>query len=161
MSESLTYQRQGAPTRDQVHTLFAQTMGYVAATAGLFALGAYLDRNMVGVAWTAAPDLDGWAVEERLLDGLAPLREHPAQSQCGVPAARRTKPRGGRDRLSGLSRPGRKPGAIREQAASPGQRPAENADEVTFDPAHLPAARPTASRSYGAQRHPTERKGLP
>lgn len=62
------------------------------ATAGLFALGAYLDRNMVGVAWTAAPDLDGWAVEERLLDDLAPLREHPAQSQCGVPAARRTKP---------------------------------------------------------------------
>ena len=59
-------------------------MGYVAATAGLFALGAYLDRNMVGVAWTAAPDLDGWAVEERLLDDLAPLREHPAQSQCGV-----------------------------------------------------------------------------
>jgi len=41
---------------------------------------------------TAAPDLDGWAVVERLLDDLAPLREHPAQSQCGVPAARRTKP---------------------------------------------------------------------
>jgi hypothetical protein len=52
MSESLTYQRQGASTRDQVHTLFARSMGYVAATAGLFALGAYLDRNMVGVAWT-------------------------------------------------------------------------------------------------------------
>jgi hypothetical protein len=52
MSESLTYQRPGAPTRDQVHTLFAQTMGYVAATAGLFALGAYLDRNIVGVART-------------------------------------------------------------------------------------------------------------
>jgi len=32
MSESLTYQRQAAPTRDQIHTLFAQTMGYVAAT---------------------------------------------------------------------------------------------------------------------------------
>jgi len=109
MSESLTYQRQGAPTRDQVHTLFAQAMGYVAATAGLFALGAYLDRNMAGVAWTAAPDLDGWAVGERLPDDLAPLWEHPAQSQCGVPAARRTKPRGGRDRLSGLSRPGQSP----------------------------------------------------
>jgi hypothetical protein len=52
MSASLTYQRQGTPTRDQVHTLFAQTMGYVAATAGLFALGAYLDRSMDGVTWT-------------------------------------------------------------------------------------------------------------
>jgi uncharacterized protein len=49
MSASLTYQRQGVPTRDQVHTLFAQTMGYVAVTAGLFALGAYLGRNLVGV----------------------------------------------------------------------------------------------------------------
>jgi hypothetical protein len=27
-------------------TPFAQTMGYVAATAGLFALGAYLDRDV-------------------------------------------------------------------------------------------------------------------
>ncbi len=96
-------------------------MGYVAATAGLFALGAYLDRNMVGVAWTAAPDLDGWAVEERLLDDLAPLREHPAaQSRCGVPAARRTKPRGGRDRLSGLSRPGRSPGQSENRQHRPG-----------------------------------------
>ncbi len=54
MSESLTYQRQGAPTRDQVHTLFAQTMGYVAATAGLFALGAYLGRDLTGGAGIAA-----------------------------------------------------------------------------------------------------------
>ena len=46
MSESLTYQGAGAPVRDQAHTLFAQTMGYVAATAGVFALGAYLGRNM-------------------------------------------------------------------------------------------------------------------
>src|SRR5690349_11493452 len=52
MSESLTYQSQEAPARDQVHTLFAQTMRYVAATAGLFALGTYLDRGMVGVART-------------------------------------------------------------------------------------------------------------
>jgi len=35
------------------------------------------------------------------------------------------------------------------------------AAEVIFGPAHLPAARSSASRSYGAQRHPTERKGLP
>ena len=46
MSESLTYPGAGAPTRDQAHTLFAQTMGYVAATAGLFALGAYLGRHL-------------------------------------------------------------------------------------------------------------------
>src|SRR5215472_18240292 len=48
MSESHTYQGEGAPTRDQVHTLFAQTMGYVAVTAALFALGAYLGRNLTG-----------------------------------------------------------------------------------------------------------------
>jgi uncharacterized protein len=33
-------------SRDQVHTLFAHTMGLVAITTGLFALGAYLGRNM-------------------------------------------------------------------------------------------------------------------
>jgi len=50
MSESLTYPAAGAPTRDQAHTLFAQTMGYVAATAALFALGAYLGRHLAGGA---------------------------------------------------------------------------------------------------------------
>jgi uncharacterized protein len=45
MSESLSYQGVGAPARDQTHTLFAQTMGYVAVAAGLFALGSYLGRN--------------------------------------------------------------------------------------------------------------------
>jgi FtsH-binding integral membrane protein len=54
MSESLTYQRAEAPTRDQVHTLFAQTMGYVAATAGLFALGAYLGHRLAGSVGIAA-----------------------------------------------------------------------------------------------------------
>jgi predicted PurR-regulated permease PerM len=38
--------------------MFAQTMGYVAATAGLFALGAWLGRNLTGgvgiVAFIAA-----------------------------------------------------------------------------------------------------------
>jgi FtsH-binding integral membrane protein len=38
-------------TSDDTHTLFGQTMGYVAATAGCFALGAYLARD-------ASP---GWA----------------------------------------------------------------------------------------------------
>jgi FtsH-binding integral membrane protein len=58
MSDTLTYQGAGAPTRAQVHTLFAQTMGYVAVTAALFALGAWLGRNLVGgvgiVAFIAA-----------------------------------------------------------------------------------------------------------
>jgi uncharacterized protein len=54
MSESLDYQQQmGAPpsrTRGrpatEVHTLFAQTMGYVAGTAAMFALGAWLGHGM-------------------------------------------------------------------------------------------------------------------
>ena len=45
MSE-LTYDTYGAATRDRTHTLFAQTMGYVAVTTGIFALGAYLGRNL-------------------------------------------------------------------------------------------------------------------
>jgi FtsH-binding integral membrane protein len=57
MSESMTYQGTGAPvrdrgaragTRDATHALFAQTMGYVALTAALFALGAYLGRDLTG-----------------------------------------------------------------------------------------------------------------
>ena len=46
MSESLTYQGTGTAARDRTHTLFAQTMGYVAVTAALFALGAYLGRHL-------------------------------------------------------------------------------------------------------------------
>ena len=62
MSESLTYRGAGPATRDGVHALFAQTMGYVAGTAGLFALGAYLGRDLAGgvgivafIAASAAP----------------------------------------------------------------------------------------------------------
>jgi modulator of FtsH protease len=36
--------------RVSTNTLFARTMTYVAATAGLFALGAYLGRNLTGAA---------------------------------------------------------------------------------------------------------------
>ena len=54
MSESLTYPGAGARGRDQVRILFARTMGYVAATAGLFALGAYLGRNLSGGAGIVA-----------------------------------------------------------------------------------------------------------
>ena len=48
MTDSLTYQRMAATDRNQAHVLFSQTMGYVAITAGLFALGAYLGRNLTG-----------------------------------------------------------------------------------------------------------------
>jgi modulator of FtsH protease len=51
MSEYLDYRGYGAAaTRDRTHTLFGQTMGYVAVTAGFFALGAYLGRNL-GHGW--------------------------------------------------------------------------------------------------------------
>ena len=49
MTDSLTYRRMGTAARGQAHTLFAQTMAYVAATAALFALGAWLGRNLTGV----------------------------------------------------------------------------------------------------------------
>src|SRR5260221_1330255 len=47
MGEYLSYGGYGdTATRDQTHTLFGQTMGYVAVTGGFFALGAYLGRNL-------------------------------------------------------------------------------------------------------------------
>jgi modulator of FtsH protease len=58
MTQSLTYQQMGTAARGQAHVLFSQTMGYVAVTAGLFALGAWLGRNLTGgigiVAFIAA-----------------------------------------------------------------------------------------------------------
>src|SRR6202161_1866522 len=48
MSDTLTYQRMGTAARGQAHTLFAQTMGYVAMTAALFALGAWAGHNLTG-----------------------------------------------------------------------------------------------------------------
>src|SRR5215813_3980693 len=53
MSEYLAYRGYGATeTRDRTHTLFGQTMGYVAVTTGFFALGAYLGRHLSA----------GWAI---------------------------------------------------------------------------------------------------
>src|SRR6516225_2296906 len=46
MDGSLAYGAPQAATRDRTHTLFGQTMGYVAITAGFFALGAYLGRDL-------------------------------------------------------------------------------------------------------------------
>jgi FtsH-binding integral membrane protein len=48
MNDTLTYQRMGTTARGPTHALFAQTMGYVAATAALFALGAWLGHNLTG-----------------------------------------------------------------------------------------------------------------
>jgi FtsH-binding integral membrane protein len=45
---ALTYRQMGMADRSQAHTLFSQTMGYIAATAGLFALGAWAGHNLSG-----------------------------------------------------------------------------------------------------------------
>ena len=52
MSESLSYGSYGAAAQDRTRTLFGQTMWYVAVTAGFFALGSYLGRNLS----------QGWAI---------------------------------------------------------------------------------------------------
>ena len=58
MSDTLDYRQMGTTARGQTHALFSQTMAYVAATAALFALGAWLGRNLTGgvgiVAFIAA-----------------------------------------------------------------------------------------------------------
>jgi len=58
MTQTSTYQQMGTAARGEAHALFAQTMAYVAATAGLFALGAWAGRNLTGgvgiVAFIAA-----------------------------------------------------------------------------------------------------------
>jgi FtsH-binding integral membrane protein len=48
MSSTLSYQQMGRADRSRAHTLFAHTMGYVAATAALFALGAWAGHNLTG-----------------------------------------------------------------------------------------------------------------
>jgi uncharacterized protein len=58
MAQTLTYQQMGTAARGAAHALFAQTMAYVAATAALFALGAWAGRDLSGgvgiVAFIAA-----------------------------------------------------------------------------------------------------------
>ncbi|WP_433727633.1 Bax inhibitor-1/YccA family protein [Actinoplanes sp. CA-051413] len=58
MDDTYAYRPAGLAARDRTNTLFAQTMGYVAVTTGLFALGAYLGRNLPGgvafIAYLAA-----------------------------------------------------------------------------------------------------------
>jgi len=47
-------QRIGTATRGRAHALFAQTMGYVAVTAALFAAGAWLGRDLAGAVGIVA-----------------------------------------------------------------------------------------------------------
>ena len=58
MTDTLNYTQMGTTARGQAHALFAQTMGYVALTAALFAAGAWLGRDLNGavaiVAWIAS-----------------------------------------------------------------------------------------------------------
>jgi modulator of FtsH protease len=58
MTHTLSYQEMGRADRDRAHTLFAQTMAYVAGTAGLFALGAWVGHDLSGavaiIAYIAA-----------------------------------------------------------------------------------------------------------
>jgi uncharacterized protein len=58
MTQTLAYRQMGTAARGQAHALFAQTMAYVAATAGLFALGAWAGHSLTGglgiVAFIAA-----------------------------------------------------------------------------------------------------------
>lgn len=44
MIDSPSYSETGSASGDNTHTLFGQTMGYVAVTAGFFALGAHAGR---------------------------------------------------------------------------------------------------------------------
>jgi hypothetical protein len=46
MSEYASYGGVAAASPDRTRTLFGQTMGLVALTAGFFALGGYLGRNL-------------------------------------------------------------------------------------------------------------------
>jgi FtsH-binding integral membrane protein len=58
MAQTLPYRQLGATQRGEAHALFSQTMGYVALTAALFALGAWAGHNLSGgvaiVAFIAA-----------------------------------------------------------------------------------------------------------
>src|ERR1700735_4322347 len=58
MTQTVSYRQMGTTARGQAHALFAQPMGYVAVPAALFALGAWLGRNLTGgvgiVAFIAA-----------------------------------------------------------------------------------------------------------
>jgi hypothetical protein len=76
MSDSFAYRPAGIA--DRTHALFAQTMGYVAATAGLFALGAYLGGGVAIVAYQA----------ERQRDAGLPAAHSPRSAACSACGSR-------------------------------------------------------------------------
>lgn len=58
MMDSPSYGAAGSAGSGGTHVLFAQTMGYVSVTAGFFALGSYIGRNLSGgwaFAWFMPP----------------------------------------------------------------------------------------------------------
>ena len=84
MSDALAFDAGGTLPRDRVHTLFGQTMGLVAVTAGLFAVGAYAGRNLsykLGILW--------FLVAIACLFGMRPPPggRAPRRSPCCSPSA--------------------------------------------------------------------------
>jgi FtsH-binding integral membrane protein len=76
MNGSLSFRAPGVYSPDRTRTLFGQTMGYVAVTAGVFALGTYLGRNLAqnwAIVWfiAAFACLIGMQFAVRASGGLA------------------------------------------------------------------------------------------
>jgi hypothetical protein len=69
MDDSFAYRPAGLAARDRSHILFAQTMGYVALTAGLFAFGAYLGRDLAGRGAGGDQPGDGRLLRRELVVG--------------------------------------------------------------------------------------------
>ena len=65
MTDAVSYHQMGTAARGQAHALFAQTMGYVALTAALFAAGAWLGRDLTGAVAIAA-----WIASIAVLIGM-------------------------------------------------------------------------------------------
>jgi hypothetical protein len=55
MTQTVNYRQMGTADRSQAHALFAQTMGYVAMTAGLFALGSARPATPPAGTWRHWP----------------------------------------------------------------------------------------------------------
>jgi len=84
MSSYDTAVEQPAVARDQSHALFGQTMGLVAITTALFALGAYLGRDLSY----------GWGLAAYILSrGLAKAGSHDDHWDIRDPETWRNDPR--------------------------------------------------------------------
>jgi len=70
-----SYSQTSPASGDRAHVLFGQTMGYVAVTAGFFALGAYLGRNL-SYGWAFA----GYIASFACLIGMNFTRRSPSAS---------------------------------------------------------------------------------